>query len=160
VTTSFPVMSAGSYSASLQPSDTDPFAFRSVTTCSVDPSTTGMPFESCTVMVDPLASVSFAPGNAACESTAAAVIADAAEAGELVMYGAWPALPDAATTTMPARAALSAASESGKSGPPGPPKSAPSDMLMTCIPFSMAQSIPATMTSLEAEPAHPNTRTA
>src|SRR6267378_1470952 len=95
------------------------------------------------------------PGKLAVESTAATLIAPSALAGELVMYGAEPALPEAATTMTPAFAALSAASASAVLATP---KSAPSDMLITSMSWSTAQLIASTTTLVDPE--QPKTRIA
>src|SRR5258708_5100801 len=99
--------------------------------------------------------VSVAPGKFGYGSFAATEMAPSPLAGEPVMYGLGPPLPADATTTTPAFAAFVDATADGSSFEP---KSEPSDMLMTSMSLSTAQSIASTTTSVE--PAQPNTRTA
>src|SRR5664279_1984245 len=113
-----------------------------------------------TVRVGPVLSVKVAMGRPASASVAATEIAPGNTAGALVMYGVGPALPEAATTTIPAATALATAVASARLPPsalPTLPKSDPSDMLITFMPCATAQSI-ASATTL-VEPAQPNTRT-
>src|ERR1700712_3059649 len=98
----------------------------------------------------PLERVSLAVGMPANASVAATEIAPSKTAGALVMYGIGPALPDAATTRMPAAVAFATASPSAES----PlalavlPKFEPSDMLITSMPLVTAQSIASATTSV------------
>ena len=87
-------------------------------------------------------------------SVAATLRTPLPDAGSLVRYGLEPELPDDATTMMPALAALSAATAVGSSLVPNEP---PSDMLMTCIPWATAQSMPSMIAS--DGPRQPKTRT-
>ena len=77
-----------------------------------------------------------------------------AVAGAPVTYGAGPAFPAAATTTIPALAALSEAMLSELVAVPNVP---PSDMLITSISLCTAQSIASVRTLVE--PVQPKTRT-
>ena len=74
--------------------------------------------------------------------------------GDPVMYWEGPLLPAEVTTDTPAAAAFVEATALGSSERPN---EEPSDMLMTSMPFSTAQSIASVVTSVE--PSQPNTRT-
>src|SRR5439155_8026243 len=99
--------------------------------------------------------VTDAPGKLSVGSFAATEMAPSAVAGEPVMYGLKPLLPADATTTTPAFAAFVDATAEGSSFEPN---AEPSDMLMTSMSLSTAQSIASTVTSVE--PSQPKTRTA
>src|SRR5579862_3599977 len=158
VTTSLPVTPAAVYSVGSHPSDTPlmpvPLVSGSTTTGSVVPSAAAMPSESSTVMLPLGVSASASAGKEVCESMAATLIALSPLPGSLTTYGILPALPAAATTTTPASTAFSEASASASVAVP---KSAPSDMLMTCMLCSTAQSMASTTTLVEPE--QPKTRT-
>src|SRR5258708_38405565 len=85
-------------------------------------------------------------------SIAATLMLSVAAAGAPVTYGAGPAFPAAATTTMPALAALSEAMLSGLVAGPNVP---PSHMLITALPFGTAPSTASVITLLE--PVQPKT---
>ena len=103
----------------------------------------------------PLLNARLTPAKVGVESVAATAIPLVPDAGELVMYGLLPALPDADTTMMPSLAAFDAATASGSVALP---KSEPSDMLMTSMWCVTAHSMPSITTLLE--PAQPKTRIA
>src|SRR5689334_13195676 len=96
-----------------------------------------------------------AAGKLGVGSFAATAMAPSPVAGALTMYGLGPSLPAAATTMIPALAALVAAAEVGSSFEPNTP---PSDMLMTSMSLSTAQSMPSRTSSVG--PRQPNMRTA
>src|SRR4051794_5263824 len=79
-----------------------------------------------------------APGNDCVGSFAATLTAPTPEAGEPVMYGFEPWLPDEAMTMTPDFAAFVEATAAGSSGLPN---GEPSDMLMTSMSLSTAHSI-------------------
>ena len=159
VTTSLPVTPAAVYSAGSQPSETPPepvpLISGSTITGSEVPLAAVMPLASSAVMPPVGVSASASPGYEACESIAATLIAFSPVLGLPATYGTVPEFPLEATTTMPAFTAFSDASASASSSVP---KSAPSDMLITCMSCATAQSIAST-TNL-VPPVQPNTRTA
>ena len=81
VTTTLPAMTASTYSASLQPSETAPVAVRSTTTAS-GPAGSGTPLALMAVMVVAPSRVRSAPGNCSQESAAAMARAPLAAPGE------------------------------------------------------------------------------
>src|SRR5438045_9790627 len=102
-----------------------------------------------------LPAVIVVPGKVCHGSIAAVVMAPAAVPGEPVMYWLGPLLPADVTTMTPAFAALVDATAEGSSFEPN---GEPSDMLITSMSLSTAQSMASTVTSVE--PSQPNTRTA
>ena len=118
VTTSLPVISAGSYSISLQPSETEPSAFLRTCTGQLVPSVNVAPFAFRAAIVLPVLSAMFAAGNVGVESFAATLMPLVVVEGAPTMYRGVPALPAAATTTMPAADALSDASAVAESARP------------------------------------------
>src|SRR5258706_131479 len=95
VTTSLPVTPAATYSAGSQPSeippDPVPCVSGSTTTCKDEPSLAAIPLASIALMLPLGESARASPGNDACESTAATLIALSPAPGDDVMYGAEPA---------------------------------------------------------------------
>ena len=147
VTTILPATPAAVYSARSQPSEMPPEALRSTLTGKAPPgSAAPLALMACVVPMR-------APWNIGVGSTAATEIAPSALAGEPVMYALAPLLPAEATTMMPALAALVEACADGSSAVP---KGAPSDILITSMSWSTAQSIASTVTSVD--PSQPNTR--
>src|SRR6185312_4730094 len=112
------------------------------------------PLASIAVFV-PAGIVTSAPGKLCVESLAATAMTPSPVPGEPTRYWFKPLLPAAATTTTPAFAALVAAFADGSSLVPN---GEPSDMLITSMSLSTAQSMASTTTSVG--PAQPNTRTA
>ena len=120
-------------------------------------------FEFCHVCVAAGVSVTTAPGNTWCESTAATLKTLLPTEGEPTMWRTLPELPADATTMIPAFSALVEARESADWSVP---KLLPSDMLITwiltpgCPPLrlsSITQLIASTTTSVL--PSQPKTRT-
>src|SRR5438105_14214750 len=150
VTTNLPVITASTYSASLQPNEILLSGLRSTTTFSAEPLVNGAAFEFCATTVCPVSRARLA---AVTVSMAATLITLSAVAGVPVMYVTAPLFPDEATTTMPASAAFCAASASAVSLVP---KDDPKDIFTTCMPFCTAQSSASTTTLVEPE--QPKTR--
>src|SRR6059036_1943195 len=130
--------------ATLQPSDRLPFAFLITLTLKVDEAANAKPLALIAGIVVP-EKVSVAPGKLGYGSFAATDMAPSPVAGEPVMYGLGPLLPADATTITPAFAALVDATADGSSFVPN---DEPSDMLMTSMSLSTAQSMASTTTSV------------
>src|SRR5207247_8327622 len=94
------------YSAGSQPREGVPSALRSTAIFSASAGSGEIPFALSVVSVVPVLRAIVAPGKEAVASSAATLIARAAMPGADTMYGAGPAFPAAATTIVPARAAL------------------------------------------------------
>src|SRR5687768_63904 len=125
------------------------------TTGRLVPSVTDAAFALMAVMVPAEPRFSVTPGNDSVLSTAATLIAPVPALGAPVMYWDAPLLPAEATTITPEAAALVDASADGSVDRPN---GEPSDMLITSMSLSTAQSMASTVTSVE--PAQPKTRRA
>src|SRR5207247_387006 len=118
------------YSAGSHPREGVPSALRSTAILSAAVGSGEIPFALIVVSVAPVLRAIVAPGNDAVASSAATLIARAAMPGADTMYGEGPAFPAAATTIVPARAALFDASTLTSAVVP---KSEPRDMLITSM---------------------------
>src|SRR5919106_996411 len=106
------------------------------------------------LMLPPGVRRSETPGNCWLLSSAAVAMAPLPEPGAPVMYCAGPLFPAEVTTEIPAAAAFVDAIADGLSARPN---AEPSDMLITSMSFSTAQSIACTVTWVA--PLQPKTRT-